>query len=996
MPMVPAAVHYSSKHLARRVPLSRPYSSMTAWAAPSPASVMPRSSFQLPGCQQHSPHSKSSLSTTILPTVHVRKKLPSFCCVADGRRFFRSSLSSRKAHHPKQNASASAPRGEVPIDRIRNIGIIAHIDAGKTTTIERMLYYAGYTRSIGDVDAGSTVTDYLPAERERGITITAACIPLLWRSEYRVNLVDTPGHVDFTLEVERSLRVLDGAVVVLDGVAGCEAQTETVWRQADRTSLEHAQPVPMAEKRRSALPRIVFVNKMDREGAALGKAVRSLGTRLGIHTPGLEVAGEIFVKDQEDRPMAVVVQWPVVLDGTSSVSGIGSGGPAFGGVVDLIELKVLEWVGETGSVMRASKLAASETNDNNIPKISEVIEGGISADLQTSTSWLRATDTEKARLWTEVKKMRMALVEALATVDESVVEAFIELEDHVKVPADVLRAALRRTTLKGIVIPVLCGAAFRNMGVQPLMDAVVDYLPSPAERPSAVARIPATNGIEEVRLSDSRFCALAFKVVHDAKRGPLVFIRVYSGAIDSRSVLYNSSRNVKERAAKLLQMYADDFEDIPRLTAGNIACIAGLATTRTGDTLLSAAELPNSIKPDTQVQLDTIRIPPPVFVRSVEAETTTDERKLSSALAALVREDPSLQVTVDEESSQTLISGMGELHLEIAGDRLRDTHGCRVRLGKVTISYRETVDPNVGAVIGQCEYNRELFGKRSKVFVEVSISSARPTASDEGMDGIVKASYGDKDTNYVTIDRTLWEGAFPEGVNLHHPDSSGGGGKGSGKNPRGGIGGKPWLSAPPGYPSIRELSMALEEGIRSALNRGALLGFPLAAVSVNCIRLELASPELTTLGGVKAAASRAVSQALAGGTVTDVSHDEASSRAEGRGVSRLMEPIMQVTIQVPAKYVGVVTRDLTGSRRGHVVSLEDEGVSGGSAGMVRGTGTAHSQVLTARVPLGSLVGYSTVLRGLTAGNESFSMRLLGYGIMDLDREEGVVKEIRGF
>ncbi|KAI8919821.1 P-loop containing nucleoside triphosphate hydrolase protein, partial [Powellomyces hirtus] len=475
---------------------------------------------------------------------------------------------------------------------------------------------------------------------------------------HRVNLVDTPGHVDFTIEVERSMRVLDGAVCVLDAVAGVEAQTETVWRQANRYKV----------------PRIAFVNKMDRNGAGLGKTVKAIEARL----------------TGWGRPL--VCQWPIVRDGTSGISGPGSGGPAFEGVIDLVTMEVLDWRREqTGSVV-------------------------------TRTTFAPAQDE---RLYAECLAAREALVEALSDIDERIVEIFLDCDgDHLQIPAAELRAALRRVTVSGKGIPVLCGASFKNIGVQPVLDAVCDYLPSPSERPPPQAISPTG---EEVpcRLEDKELCALAFKVTHDAKRGPLVFVRVYSGTLERGETLVNSGSGVKERASKVLQMYADDYEEIPGVTAGNIAAVSGLKETATGDTLLS-------FRDKRKLTLDTIAIPPPVFVRSCEPATTADERALGPALKALVREDPSVHVSFDEETGQTLISVMGELHLEITADRLEETHKVNCKMGRVQISYRESVDLAEGAsVTRSVAYDRQTFGKRSRVDVTLRVERLRAPDDDE-------------------------------------------------------------------------------------------------------------------------------------------------------------------------------------------------------------------------------------------------------------------------
>ncbi|ORY23323.1 P-loop containing nucleoside triphosphate hydrolase protein [Rhizoclosmatium globosum] len=807
---------------------------------------------------------------------------------------------------------------EIPTDRIRNIGIIAHIDAGKTTITERMLYYAGYTQRIGNVDEGSTVTDYLPAERSRGITITSACIPLFWKN-HRINLIDTPGHVDFTMEVERSVRILDSAVVLLDGVAGVEAQTETVWRQANRQKI----------------PRLIMVNKMDREGASFPRALAAVENRLkGWGTP-------------------VVIQWPVFAETATGIK--------FRGVMDLVDMEVLDFTAnETGSVVKRLKV-------HSLDQFRQVCGG--------SGGLLEGIEEERVvSLWTKIEEARVGMVEKLAALDDQVVEAFLEEADgsHLAVKPEVLKPALRRLTGDGKIVPVLCGSAFKNTGVQPVLDAVVQYLPSPAERPAPVATLP--NGeTTSVNSTDKNFCGLAFKIIHDEKRGAMVFVRVYSGSLEPRTVLFNSTQHISERATKILQMYADDYEEIPRVTSGNIACLVGLTETKTGDTLLIASQhgltsapkkvaanaSPALIKPPpTALTLETIHLPPPVFVRSVEPVSSADSRKLESALTALVREDPSLVVTTDPDSGQTLLGGMGELHLEIASERLLDTHKCAAQMGKVSISYRETVPADVGPSEYVFDYDKEIFGKHSKVSVRVLV---------EGMEineDWIDVTEGP--VNVVDLESQLEvKDIFPVPL-LMVPAKNG----------------KLIPTAPSGYPSIKEIKDAVKDGINGALARGPILGFPVVNVKVTVLEVKLFKPELTSLAAVRAATGRCMRDLMRGVPIGGGSIKNAPSR--------LLEPIMDLSVTVPEKYVGNVTKDLTGTRRGNVVSLGTEN-GDSSAG-----GSYESHLISATVPLGSMLGYSTTLRGMTAGTGLFSMKLLGYGRMSADREEAVVKEMKGF
>ncbi|KAJ3046229.1 Ribosome-releasing factor 2, mitochondrial [Rhizophlyctis rosea] len=727
-----------------------------------------------------------------------------------------------------------------------------------------MLYYVGYTNRIGDVDDGNTVTDFLKAERERGITITSACIPFSWRN-HRINLIDTPGHVDFTIEVERSIRVLDGAVCVLDGVAGVEAQTETVWRQANRYQV----------------PRIAYVNKMDRIGASFTKAVKAMQRRLGGW----------------GRPL--VVQWPVVRGESHHATGIGSGGPDFEGVVDVLTMEVLDWkkVPKTGSVITRSPLSPS-------------------------------SDPDSARLYQEASAARNALVEKLSEIDDEIVDVFLEHDgDHMSVPADDLRAALRRVTLNGKGVPVLCGASFKNIGVQPVLDAVVDFLPSPADiqPPEAVT---SDGKAVTVKLDDKNLCALAFKVTHDPQRGPLVFVRVYSGSLQSRATLFNSSRDVNERANKVLQMYADDFEEIPHIEAGNIACVVGLKETATGDTLLGP-------KHEGNIHLHPITIPPPVFVRSCEPMSTADDKALENGLRALTREDPSLHFYVDEETGQMLLSGMGELHLEIATERLKEVHKVNCKMGKVLISYRETLGTeNVdedGTITETFLYDKDIFGKKAKAEVTLEIS---PLADVNEEDGLLPAGRGNE-VSVAAISRKSGRASGSD-AGVHFPP---------------------------------DIVKAIKSGIEGALFRGPVLGFPLTNLRVECTDATSFGSEVSTPAAFRTAAYRCVQAALQ------------------KSGPKLLEPIMDAMIEVPENYIGTVAKDMSGTRRGHIMSLgsEDDDV-----------GEYQHRTVHAHVPLKEMVGYSTAMRGLTAGTGTFTMAIRGYGSMQSDREQSVLKGIRGY
>ena len=481
-----------------------------------------------------------------------------------------------------------------PLERYRNIGIMAHIDAGKTTTTERILYYTGRAYKMGEVHEGTATMDWMAQEQERGITITSAATTCFWQ-DHRINIIDTPGHVDFTIEVERSLRVLDGAVAVFDSVAGVEPQSETVWRQADKYGV----------------PRICFVNKMDRIGADFPRCVAMIDDRLGA------------------KPL--VLQLPIGIESD------------FVGIVDLVGFRAIKWRDET---------LGAEFDIVDVPP-----------DM-----------TEEARIF------RTKLVEAAVEQDDAALEAYLGGEEPSE---DVLKRCIRKGTVGGVFVPVLCGSAFKNKGVQPLLDAVVDYLPAPTD-------VAAINGIrvgskEPVvrRCSDDEpFSGLAFKIMSDPFVGSLTFVRIYSGVVTAGSQVLNSVKGTRERIGRMLQMHANHREDIKEARAGDIVAFAGLKNTTTGDTLSD---------PGDPVVLERMEFPEPVIEIAVEPKTKGDQEKMSQALARLATEDPSFRVTVDHESGQTVIKGMGELHLEIIVDRMKREFKVDANVGAPQVAYRETI-----------------------------------------------------------------------------------------------------------------------------------------------------------------------------------------------------------------------------------------------------------------------------------------------------------------
>ena len=487
-----------------------------------------------------------------------------------------------------------------PLERTRNIGIMAHIDAGKTTTTERILFYTGKTHKLGEVHEGSTEMDWMEQEKERGITITAAATTCSW-NDFRINIIDTPGHVDFTVEVERSLRVLDGAVAVFDAVAGVEPQSETVWRQADKYSV----------------PRIAFVNKMDRTGADFERSVAMIAERLGANP--------------------VCVQLPYGKEDKLK------------GIVDVVEMKAVIWEEET---------LGAAFQDAPIP----------------------------AELAAAAAAARERLLEAVADQDETLMHKYVAGEP---LQAPEIQAALRAATLKLKVVPVLCGSAFKNKGVQPLLDAVVAYLPSPRDLPPVEGKHPKTGEVVRREAQESApFSALVFKIMADPFVGQLAYFRVYSGVLESGSYVYNSTRGTKERVGRLLRMHANKREEVKRAAAGDIVAAVGLRNARTGDTLCLEA------KP---LVLEAMEFPEPVVSVAIEPKTKDGQERLSLALAALANEDPTFRAATDEEMGQTIISGMGELHLEIIVDRLLREFRVEANVGKPQVAYRESVTVPVAA-----------------------------------------------------------------------------------------------------------------------------------------------------------------------------------------------------------------------------------------------------------------------------------------------------------
>jgi elongation factor G len=557
------------------------------------------------------------------------------------------------------------PIREFPIARTRNIGIMAHIDAGKTTTTERILYYTGKNYKIGEVHEGAATMDWMIQEQERGITITSAATTCKWRDCW-INIIDTPGHVDFTVEVERSLRVLDGAVAVFDAVAGVEPQTETVWRQANKYEV----------------PRICFINKMDRIGADFDRSIQMIRDRLDANP--------------------AVIQIPIGSEG------------GFQGLVDLVTMQALIWDEGMGEKWR----------EEEVPE----------------------------ELATEAAEARHQLIDVLSNYDDAITEKYLGDEE---ITADDLRRALRRATIASQIVPVLCGSAFKNKGVQPMLDAVVDYLPSPMDvAPTAGLTM---KGEEIVRMQDDAepFSALAFKIMTDPYVGKLTYIRVYSGTLTKGSAALNSTKDRKERVGRILQMHANHREDKDAIFTGDIVAVVGMKQTTTGDTLCD---------PDHPVILEALEFPEPVIHVAVEPKTKADQDKLGKALYSLSEEDPTFRVRTDDETGQTVISGMGELHLEVLVDRMLREFSVDANVGKPQVAYRETIRKKVEKV--ECRYIRQTGGRGQYGHVVISLE---PTGPGGGYEFIDKISGGVIPKEYIpAVDAGIQE-ALTNGVLAGYP-----------------------------------------------------------------------------------------------------------------------------------------------------------------------------------------------------------------------------------
>ncbi len=699
---------------------------------------------------------------------------------------------------------------QTSLAKTRNIGIMAHIDAGKTTTTERILFYTGITYKIGEVHEGTAVMDWMEQEQERGITITSAATTCFWQ-DHRINIIDTPGHVDFTAEVERSLRVLDGAVAVFDSVAGVEPQSETVWRQADKYRV----------------PRICFVNKMDRIGADFKRTFSQIITKLAANP--------------------VAIQLPIGSE------------DKFIGVVDLIRMKSITYKDETMGA--------------------DYIVGDIPADMAE-----------------EAKHYREQLIEKVSEADDKLLEKYLAGEE---ITESEIKAALRKRVLTSVhskneaaFVPVICGSAFKNKGVQPMLDAVVEFLPSPLDVPSISGLDPnakeAGTTIDRLAADDQPFSALAFKIMTDPFVGQLAFFRVYSGVLTAGSSVYNASKQRTERIGRILKMHANKREEIKEVYAGDIAAAVGLKSVGTGDTLCDEKN---------PIVLEAMDFPKPVISLAIEPKTKSDQEKLGVGLQKLRAEDPTFHVQTDIQTGQVIIAGMGELHLEIIVDRLKREFSVEASVGKPQVAYKETLTRPAD---GEMKYAKQTGGRGQYGHCKIHLYPGEPGSG------------------YIFENETTG-GSIP-----------------------------------------KEFIKPIDEGIKEALTRGILAGFP-----IDDVRIELYDGSYHDVDSSEMAFKIAGSMAF----------QDAAKKA--RPV--LLEPVMRVEVTVPKEHMGDVMGNLS-SRRGQIQAQEDRG---------------GTQIIQARVPLSEMFGYATDLRSRTQGRASYSMHFDRYEQAPSNVSEEIVAKFQG-
>ncbi|MDO8514551.1 MAG: elongation factor G [bacterium] len=697
---------------------------------------------------------------------------------------------------------------DYPLEKVRNFGIIAHIDAGKTTTSERILYYTGESHKIGEVHEGDTVTDWMEQERERGITITAAAITCFWNPSYmgadlsqkvRFNIIDTPGHIDFTSEVKRSMRVLDGAVVVFDGVAGVEPQSETNWRYAEEANV----------------PRVCYINKLDRTGASFEKSFASILDRLSTK--------------------AVRVQIPIGLE------------DKFEGVVDLLTMKAYHFEGEKGE-----KVVAGEIPEN---------------------------------VKAEAEKYRKELIEKIVEHDDALMHEYLEGRE---IPVEMLKKTLRKAVIANGIFPVLTGSSLKNKGVQLVLDAVVDYLPSPLDMPPAKGTNTDT-GAEETRPAsdEAPFAALIFKLQVDPFVGALSFFRVYSGSIAAGDDIYDSANNKKERLGRIVRLQADKREDVKIVYAGEIAAAVGLKEVKIGHTLCDPAH---------PIALESIVFPEPVVSMRIEPNTKADQERMGIALSRLSDEDPTFRIKSDPETMETIVSGMGELHLEIIVERMKREFGVQASTGKPQVAYRETIQ---GTSDVEYKHIKQTGGRGQYGHVKIRIKPLEPLIEGKKIKNNVERE------DHFEFINSVRGGVIPQ-----------------------------------------EFIQPVKKGIKEAMDRGVLAGFPVVDISV-----ELYDGSAHDVDSSEIAFKLAAINAM----------QEAMQKAK----PVLLEPIMKLEVVTPEKFMGDVTGSIN-SKRGAIEAMGERG---------------QARVITAKVPLSELFGFTTQLRSLTEGRAVPNLEFSHYAIV---------------
>ncbi len=706
---------------------------------------------------------------------------------------------------------------DYPLEKVRNFGIVAHVDAGKTTTSERILYYTGESHKIGEVHEGNTVTDWMEQERERGITITAAAITCFWNPSYmgtdlskkvRFNVIDTPGHIDFTSEVKRSMRVLDGAVVVFDGVAGVEPQSETNWRYAEEAEV----------------PRICYINKLDRTGASFEKSYASILDRLSNK--------------------AVRLQIPIGLEEN------------FEGVIDLLNMKAYKFEGEMGKNVIAYDIPANLMDD--------------------------------------AKKYRAELVERIVECDDAVMAEFL---DGKEIDLEVLRATLRKGVIANKIFPVLTGSSLKNKGVQLVLDAVVDYLPSPLDLPPAKGVNPDTGAEEERAASDEApFSALVFKLQTDPFVGALTFFRVYSGKIAAGDTIYNAANNKKERLGRIVRLQADKREDVKEVYAGEIAAAVGLKEVKIGHTLCVA---------DHPIVLESIVFPEPVVSMRVEPKTKADQEKMGIALSKLSDEDPTFRVHSDPETMETIISGMGELHLDIIVDRMKREFSVEATTGKPQVAYRETIQ---GTADVEYKHIKQTGGRGQYGHVKIKMKPLEPLVEGEKIKNNV-----DREDHFEFINN-IKGGVIPQ-----------------------------------------EYIQPIKKGLKEAMERGVLAGFPVVDVSVDLYDGSYHDVDSSEIAFKLAAVN---------------AFQDAAQKAK----PVILEPIMKLEVVVPEKFMGDVT-GMINSKRGTIEAMGERG---------------QARVITSKVPLSELFGFTTQLRSLTEGRGVPNLEFSHYSVVPRNVQEDII------